>query len=242
MRLSVVVPMYNEEKFIYSLLTSLLQALEWLEGDFEIIVVDDGSVDKSIEEVERIRSLNVKLHRLSKNIGKGGAVREGVNLARGAWILIQDADLEYDPRDIELMLMATEGTENEPVTVYGSRILGAKMQLSGLRKAIGIWPSQGIPQRLFNFVLSLFHLILTKKWVTDLLTGYKLYPSSLFNGWTTVTSGFETDHEITMQIHRRGIKILEVPVHYLPRSKDMGKKIRNVDAWYALSTLWRFRK
>jgi len=242
MRLSVVVPMYNEEKFIHSLLTSLLHALECLEGDFEIIVVDDGSMDKSIEQVESLKSPNLKLHPLSKNIGKGGAVREGIGLARGSWILIQDADLEYDPRDIESMLIATEDIGNKNVAVYGSRILGAKTHLSGLRKALKIWPGQGIPQRFFNFVLSLFHLILTRIWITDLLTGYKLYPSSLFDGWTTVTSGFETDHEITMKIHRSGLRILEVPVHYRPRSKEMGKKIRNVDAFFALATIWRFRK
>jgi glycosyltransferase involved in cell wall biosynthesis len=242
MKLTIIVPMFNEERFVGKLLGVLLTATESLGKNVEILVVDDGSTDQSVKVVSEVNSEKIRLLPLPKNQGKGAAVRQGIKNASGDLILVQDADLEYNPEDIVRMLNIYSSRNNTDIAVYGSRILGARNALPGWRGKLGLWPGQGIPQRGFNFFLSVFHLILTRRWITDLLTGYKIYPKSIFSDWESTTSGFETDHEITMQLKKTHIAITEVPVSYAPRSKEMGKKIRGTDAVKAVLTLWKFRK
>jgi dolichol-phosphate mannosyltransferase len=242
MKLSVVVPMFNEERFIIELLSKLLKSLDQLEIESEVLVVDDGSTDKSRELVSGLFHERIKLLCMPSNSGKGAAVRYGVTHSSGDLVLVQDADLEYDTEDIKTMINECQKRELNKVSVYGSRIAGAHYQLTGWRKTIGLWPGQGLPQRAFNLVLSLFHFFVSRVWVSDLLTGYKVYPKRIFDDWETQTSGFETDHEITMQLHKLGIEIVEVPVSYTPRSKSMGKKITSRDAVKALTTIWRYRR
>ena len=242
MKLTIVVPMYNEERFIRKMLDALIVALQDHEWEIEILVVDDGSTDLSCMEVRSIQSSRIRLLEMPTNSGKGAAVRFGISHASGDLVIVQDADLEYDPRDIPKMLKIYEKYDYQTCAVYGSRILGAKTYLSGWRSRIGLWHGQGLPQRGFNLSLSLFYLLLTRKWISDLLTGYKIYPRWVFNDWQSSTSGFETDHEITMRLEHIGIRIYEIPVSYLPRSKEMGKKSKSSDAIKAVSTLWKYRK
>jgi glycosyltransferase involved in cell wall biosynthesis len=232
--------MYNEEKFIGHLLDSLLNALSGYQ--VEIIVVDDGSTDRSSLVVDERVSGSLRLIQLGANRGKGAAVQHGIEVASGRYVLIQDADLEYDPKDIPRMLESIENFDIENCVVYGSRVLGARVLVRGWRGCLGLWPRQGIPQRFFNFVLSVLYFAITKRWITDMLTGYKLYPKCLFEEWRAQTRGFETDHEISMRIHHVGIKIVEVPVSYSPRSKEMGKKIGFRDSISAVMTLFKFRR
>lgn len=239
--LSVVVPMYNERKSIKGLLMRVSSSVEAVDGGAEILVVDDGSTDGSAGLVRDLNLPNCRLIALECNGGKGAAVRHGISQARGRFVLVQDADLEYDPSEIELMLSAAYD-HHELVAIYGSRKLGARNQLSGVRGKLRIWPGQGLPQWAFGNLLSLTFLLLTGRWISDLLTGYKLYPRCIFEQWNTQTSGFETDHEITMRLHCLKIPIFEVPVSYVPRSRADGKKIRSRDALVALSTLVKFRR
>ena len=176
MKLTIVVPMYNEERFIRKMLDALIAALQDHEWEIEILVVDDGSTDLSCMEVRSIQSSRIRLLEMPTNSGKGAAVRFGISHASGDLVIVQDADLEYDPRDIPKMLKIYEKHDYQTCAVYGSRILGAKKYLSGWRSRIGLWHGQGLPQRGFNLSLSLFYLLLTRKWISDLLTGYKIYP------------------------------------------------------------------
>jgi len=239
--LSVVVPMFNEESFIETLLRRVCSSIEEVPGGSEVLVIDDGSTDRSAELVQQLALPGCRLISLSRNGGKGAAVRHGIAAARGQFILVQDADLEYDPSDIGPMLEAAR-MQGRPVAVYGSRKLGAHSQLVGVRSQLRIWPGQGLPQWAFGNLLSFAYLLLTGRWISDLLTGYKLYPRSIFENWNTKTDGFETDHEITMRLNCLRIPVIEVPVNYVPRSRADGKKIRSRDAFIALITLAKFRR
>jgi hypothetical protein len=150
---------------------------------------------------------------------------------------VQDADLEYAPEDYRAMLPLLDG---EKVSVYGSRILGQFR--AGHRFPLpGKHPEQGFGPYLANVVLSLWCFLLYGRWITDLLTAYKIYPTSAIRKMTVVTKGFETDHEITAKLIHQGLRIREVPIDYVPRSVEEGKKIKMTDGFIAVWTLFRFR-
>jgi len=235
--LSIVIPAYNEEKFIGALLDKLVVLpVESLGYTKELIVVDDGSKDRTSEVAGRYA--DVRLVR-QQNQGKGAAVQHGIKSATGTYILIQDADLEYDPNDILVMLKKLN--EHPEASIYGSRILGERCSGRGGLSRFGKNPEQSFGPWLANVILSVCGLLLYGQWITDLLTGYKIYPRELFLQTKILTKGFETDHEITAKLKRRGIPIYEVPVSYRPRSVAEGKKIRVSDGFKAVLTLLRFR-
>ena len=149
--LSIIIPAFNEANSIGQLLRKI-SGLK-LEGhlSFEIIVVDDASNDGTSESVTPFLNEHVSLYRLENNSGKGAAVRTGFSLARGRFLLVQDADLEYSPDDIPRLL--DMALQNPDATIYGSRQKGAK-SLEGLRGVLMIWPKQSISSWLFNFLLS----------------------------------------------------------------------------------------
>lgn len=237
--LSVLIPAYNEEKSLPILLDKL-QKLEFSKPiNFEVIVIDDASTDKTFQTTLPYKDKGVTVIRLTKNSGKGAAVRTGISRATGRHLIIQDADLEYFPSDIPKLLDAA--MENPGSAIFGSRVLGAK-DLGGLRGVIRLWPKQSMLSWIFNYILSCWLFFIRGCWFTDLLTGYKLYPAELFRDWLPETSGFETDHEITCQLLNSKKEIFEVPIQYLPRSKIEGKKIGAQDGFIALKTFWRYRK
>ena len=237
--LSIIIPAYNEEKFLPSLLKSLtdLQFVEPIK--YEIIVIDDASTDGTSDLLNRHSYSSVLLHRLEVNSGKGAAVKKGISLATGRYLIIQDADLEYFPSDIPALLESAK--RNPGASIYGSRVLGAK-NLQGINGLIRLWPKQSIASFFFNYLLSVLIFILQKLWLTDSLTGYKLYPQDIFNNWAPLTNGFEMDHEITSRILTGKREIIEIPIKYAPRTKSDGKKIRAIDGLIALKTFWHFRK
>ena len=239
--LSIIIPMFNEEKTIFELLESIFLSLQDSEIAFEIVVVNDASTDASKFEVQQLNRIELKLVNLETNMGKGHAVQIGIENSIGDVIVVQDADNEYSPSDLPKMFHAFEHAL-VPSAIYGSRAQGASIHLLGWRQFLRIWPRQGVLPWAFNRLLSLYFFLFTRKYVSDLLTGYKMYPRSLFDYWTPSTSGFETDHEISMKIIGLGIAIKEVPVFYSPRSKSEGKKIRAGDAFKAIRTIYRFRK
>ena len=235
--LSIVIPAYNEAASIAALLEKILPVpVESLGFEKELIVVDDGSQDRTGEIARRFAQ--VKVFTQVPNQGKGKAVQRGIQESTGDYILIQDADLEYDPNDYLALLQAL-GPQAD--CVYGSRTLGQVRANPGWSLTPGRHPEQSLGPWLAGGLLSLWTLLLYGKWITDTLTAYKLYPAAVVRSMTIQTSGFETDHEITAKLIKRGCRIREVPISYFPRSVEAGKKIRPRDGFIAVWTLLKFR-
>lgn len=233
---SIVIPAYNEEASIGDLLEVILKVdLKKIGYEREIIVVDDGSKDKTSEVAGQFKGVTVYR---KQNGGKGSATKYGIGKATGDWVLIQDADLEYDPNDYIPMLQAIP-TGSSDVTIYGSRILGQMKQKSGLLP--GKHPSQSIGPWVAGVLLSVWCFLLYGRYISDTLTGYKIYPLAILRRFTIRTFGFETDHELTAKLLRSGVKVIEVPVSYRPRSLEEGKKIKPRDFFVAWATFWKFR-
>lgn len=235
--LSVVIPAYNEENFIGRLLDRIsLVDLSQLGFDKEIIVVDDGSIDRTKQVAEGFAGVKVITQ---QNQGKGAAVQSGIRNCTGDYVLVQDADLEYDPLDYIPML---EMLRNNPESaIYGSRVLGVRKAHEGIRRITGMHPRQGFGPWLAGLLLSVWTYFLFGVWITDTLTAYKIYPVSFLRSAHVKTKGFETDHELTAKLIRSNITILEVPIRYNPRSVEEGKKIGWKDGVKAVITILRFR-
>jgi glycosyltransferase involved in cell wall biosynthesis len=225
--LSIVIPAYNEERFIGTLLEQIEQVdLAPLGVGKQVIVVDDCSKDRTAEIVSGHPWVTLK--RLEKNAGKGRAVRAGMGVATGDFLIIQDADLEYDPRDYVPMVQAL--VEGRGDIVYGSRYMGR-----------GRYPNQSRAAYLGGRSLSLVCRACTGTYLTDTVTALKLFPRELLASLTLTTSGFELDHEITAKMLAKGYRIVEVPVRYYPRSRQEGKKIGLRDWFIGCRTFVRFR-
>jgi len=202
---------------------------------FEIIVIDDGSTDNSFQSIENlITDKKVTYKRNSLNMGKGRSVQEGIKLATGSYILIQDADNEYAPTDIPKMLALIGAAKNK--VIYGSRYLDDAGNRN-YRK----YPGQNYGAWIFAILFPYYIYLLKKIWISDPLTGYKIYPAKLFDSWQPITQGFETDHEITCHLINSDYELIETPIAYYPRSKKEGKKIKAADALKAIYTFWKFR-
>jgi glycosyltransferase involved in cell wall biosynthesis len=230
-RLSIVIPAYNEERFIGTLLQRIL-AVDLTPHDLEkeLIVVDDCSKDGTAEAVKRFPE--VRLYRHEKNGGKGRAVRTGIEHATGDYVMIQDADLEYEPQDYVPMVEAL--LSNRGDVVYGSRYTKG---LVGSKHSEQSWPAY-----LGGRSLSIAALICTGSYLTDTVTALKLFPRTLLNELNLQTTGFELDHEITSKVLARKRRIVEVPIQYFPRSRDEGKKIGAKDWVRGLQTFWKYRR
>jgi glycosyltransferase involved in cell wall biosynthesis len=226
--LSIVIPAYNEERYIATLLDRIA-AVDLTPLDFrkEVIVVDDCSRDRTADIVAAVP--NVTLHRMARNGGKGGAVRAGIAAATGDYLIIQDADLEYDPRDYIPMLKAALHGAAE--IVYGSRYMGR-----------GRYPHQSLPAYLGGRSLSVVGWLFTGRYLTDTVTALKLFRRTDVASLPLETSGFELDHELTARMLARGHRIVEVPIRYYPRSKAEGKKIGARDWFIATKTFWKYRR
>jgi glycosyltransferase involved in cell wall biosynthesis len=225
--LSIVIPAYNEERFIGTLLDKILAVdLESLGVGRQIIVVDDHSSDRTSDIVSAVPGVTLK--RLARNSGKGRAVREGIGLATGDLLIIQDADLEYDPQDYVPMVRAI--LEGRGDIVYGSRYMNR-----------GRYAQQSIAAYLGGRSLSLVAWLFTGTYLTDTVTALKLFPREVLAALTLTTSGFELDHEITAKMLARGLRIVEIPVSYFPRSREEGKKIGLRDWFVGARTFFRFR-
>jgi glycosyltransferase involved in cell wall biosynthesis len=226
--LSIVIPAYNEERFIGTLLGQIQEVdLAALGIAKQIIVVDDCSRDRTAEIAGSFPGVTLK--RMPVNGGKGRAVRAGISLATGEYLIIQDADLEYDPNDYVPMLKALLSGQGD--VVYGSRYLGR-----------GRHANQSLAAYIGGRSLSLVAWAFTGRYLTDTVTALKLFHRDQLARITLETSGFELDHEITAKMARRGARFVEVPIHYLPRSREEGKKIGLRDWFIAIRTFARHRK
>lgn len=228
--LSIVIPAYNEERFIGTLLDRIKAVdLSPLGVAKEILVVDDCSRDRTAEIVRGVPG--VRLYQLERNSGKGRAVRAGIERATGDYLIIQDADLEYDPSDYVPMLRAM--LEKRADVIYGSRYtrgwLGSKH------------PNQSWPAYLGGRTISFAAWFYTGHYLTDTVTALKLFPREFLASLPLETSGFELDHEITARVYARGKRIAEVPVRYQPRTREEGKKIGLRDWFVAVRTFSKYR-
>lgn len=221
-RLSVIIPVYNEEKNI----SRVLEAVEKVNILKEIIVVNDFSSDDSLKELKKFKLKNLKVVNHSKNMGKGAAIRTGIKSASGDIILIQDADMEYDPQDYYELIKPIQSGEAK--VVYGSRFKGTikGMALSNL---------------LANRILTLAANVLYFANITDEATCYKVFKSQVLKKQKLKCNRFDFCPEITAKLSKQGIKIYEVPIHYNGRTKGEGKKIRWSDGFSALWTLIKYR-
>jgi glycosyltransferase involved in cell wall biosynthesis len=223
MKLSVVMPVYNEESTIQEILRQV-RAVGIVD---EIIVVDDGSTDRTREllKVEAAQPGTTVIYQ-RRNQGKGAAVRAGIERAAGDIILIQDADLEYDPRDYPVMIRPI--VEGRVKVVYGSRFLGP-------RKAMMFW------HMLANKTLTLLTNVLYNAILSDMETCYKAFRADVIKGIPLRSKRFELEPEITAKVLKRGHRIFEVPISYYGREYTEGKKITWRDGPKAMWTLIKYR-
>lgn len=212
-RLSIIVPAYNEEKTIAAVLEKLLD-LDLPGWDKEIVVINDGSTDKTAQAV--FPYLNeIKYHQHEANRGKGAAIRTALGLVTGDAVIIQDADLEYDPRAFPDLLSVYSA--NPSAVVYGSRNLNPKRR--GYRLYV-------LGSKLLDILVN----VLFGARLTDVYTGYKLFPAAVLKQITLLSKGFEFEAEVTVKLLKLGVPIQEVPIDYFPRSFAEGKKIKFRDA------------
>jgi glycosyltransferase involved in cell wall biosynthesis len=237
-RLSVIVPAYNEEARVGDLIRSLQASLVALGDGHEIIVVDDGSSDATAAQVE---ATGATLVRHQQNRGKAAAVQTGLAASTGRFVAVLDADLEYFPEDLAPMLERAEAAGT--VAVYGSRYLEPSNFRPGFAGRLRILRDQELTSWVANWVLTLLVLLLYAKWVTDTLTGLKIYPGDFLRAQHLTSVGFEGDHEITGKLIKGHVPIVEVPIKYAPRGRDEGKKIGPRDGVRAIATFvgQRFR-
>ncbi len=238
--LSIVIPAYNEEVFLLKLIDLIRQVdTEGLGYKKEIIIVDDGSTDNTLELAENLAEASSEIKVIHQaNQGKGRAVQRGIMDATGDFILVQDADLEYDPEDYLPMLSQLKSSHS---SIYGSRIKGQIQFFKRRFPFPGRHPDQGFGSWIAGVFLTIWAFLLYGRWITDTLTAYKIYPTDVIKDMNIITNGFETDHEITAKLIKKGIRIIEVPIHYNPRTIDQGKKIRMKDGFVAVWVFFRFK-
>ena len=221
--LAVVVPCYNEERTVGDLLNRVL-ASPWVD---EVVVVDDGSTDGTVAAVEARADARLRLLRQPRNLGKGAALRRGFAEVTSEYVVVQDADLEYDPDDYAILLQPLEAGRAD--VVYGSRFLSG-----GPHRVLYFWHSVG------NKVLTLLSNVATDFNLTDMETGYKCFRREVIQAIDIEEDGFGFEPEVTAKMARSGVRLYEVGISYHGRTYEEGKKIGWRDGVRALWCITRY--
>ncbi len=222
MKLSILIPIYNER----STVLDIIHRVQAVPFDKEIIAVDDGSTDGTRNLLPQAEKDGVIVLYHERNQGKGAAIRTGLKRATGDIVVIQDADLEYDPRDYKQLVEPI--MEGRAKVVYGSRFLGPRM-------AMFFW------HMLANKALTLMTNILYDAILSDMETGYKAFRADVLKNMTLRSRRFDFEPEVTAKVLKRGIRIFEVPISYYGREYSEGKKIGTKDGFVAIWTLLKYR-
>ena len=232
-KLSVIIPCYNEKQTIGIILKKVIQSLQNYNFlNYEILIVDDHSKDGTVEilkDLSQEEKIEVYFH--ESNLGKGAAIQTALRYVTGDIIIIQDADLEYDPNDYYNLI---EPIINQSVkVVYGSRVLDKDRYTSKAFTSLF---------RIFcNHILTIVSNIINSQKLTDAHTCYKVFRADIFNKVTLEENGFNFCPEVTTKLSNLGIDILEVPINYNGRSYKEGKKIRFIDGLIAIKTLFKYK-
>lgn len=225
MLLSIVIPVFNEK----NTLPQIIQKIDELPSTLnrELILVDDGSTDGSRDILKTLESRkDTKVTYKDKNTGKGDSLKIGFKNSKGDYVIVQDADLEYDPQDYFKLLETI--SNKEKTVVYGSRFTGTYKDMSALHY---------YGNKLLTFITNLLFGV----WLTDMETCYKLFPGDFIRSLELKANRFDFEPEITAKIIKNGYKIIEVPINYYGRTHFEGKKITWRDGFNAIWSLIKFR-
>jgi dolichol-phosphate mannosyltransferase len=223
LKVSVVIPCYNEKDHILS----ILEKIEAVKLDKEVVIIDDNSTDGTQDILKKISPDKAKVYFHEVNKGKGAAIKTALQYVKGDVVIIQDADLEYDPNDYYELLKPIQ--EGKAEVVYGSRILHEGFKVSYFRYYLG------------GRVLSWLTNLLYNAHITDEPTGYKVFTTNVLKDIGLKSTGFEFCPEVTAKVRKKGYEIHEVPISYYPRSLEEGKKIGWRDGVEAIWTLLKYR-
>ena len=226
-KLSIIIPCYNEKNTIEAILKKIIQSLnDYNFLNYEILIVDDHSKDGTIEILKNLNSKdNIATYFHDRNLGKGAAIQTALKYLSGDIVIIQDADLEYNPFDYDKLLLPFFETNAD--VVYGSRFLGGSKYI----RIHLFW------HFLANKILTFICNICTNLNLTDMETGYKVFKSSALKSISLKEKTFSFEPEVTIKLSKKKLKFFEVPISYNGRSYEEGKKIGLKDAFIAIKTI-----
>jgi glycosyltransferase involved in cell wall biosynthesis len=225
-KLSIIIPVYNEENTIQTILKKI-DNCKINDLDFEIIIINDGSTDNTLKIIKENEKYFNQLVNLEKNSGKGFAIKSGLKFATGDYIILQDADLEYDPSEYSKLLNPI--INNEADVVYGSRFLG-----NDERRVLYFWHTVG------NKFLTLLSNMLSNLNLTDMEVCYKVFKAEVIKNINLEENKFGFEPEVTAKIAKKDIKIYEVGIKYFGRKYSEGKKITWKDGFSAIKCIIKY--
>lgn len=228
-KISIIIPCFNEEKTLYKLISKIhRQGLPYK----EIILVDDCSNDGTKKIIKNFKPSFVdKIYFHKKNKGKGACIKTAKKYLDGDIVIIQDADLEYDPRDYKKLILPI--LQKEYKVVYGSRVLG--------KNRYNVKNFSSIYRIFFNHILTLFSNLINRQKLTDAHTCYKVFSSRIIKKIKLEEDGFNFCPEVTTKISKLDLEIKEVPIDYYGRTVDEGKKIQFIDGFRAIYCLFKYK-
>jgi glycosyltransferase involved in cell wall biosynthesis len=225
-KISIIIPCYNEEKYISTVLTNIDKQRKLF--NLEIIVVDDGSKDKTKEILKKYKKIINKIVIKKQNEGKGSAIRQGLNYATGKYTLIQDADLEYSPLDYTKIFY--------PIFKYNADVVYGSRFISNEARRIIYFKNE-----LANKFLTFISNIVSGLNLSDIEVGYKVFKTSILKSLNLKERSFGFEIETTMKLAKNNYKIFEVGISYNGRTYAEGKKIRTIDGILALFYIFKYR-